>query len=236
MTKWAHAPFFTLKPSHLVLVTVIFLVAVMAGLQINSHYAYQFMIAGVSMDGHDEYACHADCARSFEAHNPFKCAEVEPWEFACREGREAVRLLKGSQVGLMSTYPLHYGEILALSEGRYDRAVFDIAGVEILDAESGATKITFAPYHDSANIAYVATVLPGNMFLASCSDDKEPVHLFRHSGTFEHDGVLYVELWAAHPIPPPGLVPCDLSEAIETSLQVDYSIVLPDYQDFGFGQ
>ena len=223
-----------MTPSHVVLMTVIFMAAVMLGLHINSHYAYQFMIAGVSMDGHDEYACHADCARNIEENSMFKCTEVALGEFVCRERREAVELWKNFYAGLMATYPQHYGEILAFPDGQYDRAGFDIAGVEILDAESGAAKITFAPYHDPTNIAYVATVLPGDMFLAGCSDDEEPVHLFRHSGMFEHDGVLYVELWAAHPTSPSGLVPCDLSEAIETSLQVDYNIVLPDYEEFGF--
>lgn len=192
------------------------------------------MIASVSMDGHD--TCDADCARNFEENYPFKCAEVASGEFACREGREAVRLEDGAYVGWTGAYPQHYGEILAFSEGQYDSASFDIAGMEILDAGSGAARITFAPYHNPASIAHVATILPGDMFLAGCTDDSEPVHLFRHSGTFERGGVLYVELWAAHPSPPPGLVPCDLSKIVEASLQADYDVVLPDYEDFGFDQ
>ena len=219
---------------YIVIIAVIVTVAAILGLQISSNHAYQSMIASVSMDGYD--ACNADCARNFEENYSFKCVEVAPGEFVCREGREAVRLEDGACVGWSGTYPQHYGEILAFSEGQYDRAGFDIAGVKIMDAESGAARIAFAPHHDPTNIAHVATVLPGDMFLAGCTTDENPVHLFRHSGTFERGGILYIELWAAHPVPPPGLVPCDLSKTVEVSLQTDYDIVLPDYEDFGFGQ
>ena len=229
---WHTHFFLRLKILHIVILAVITATLAIFGFQFGSSYMYHVMIADVSMEGYD--ICDADCASRFDERYDFKCTEISSDEFVCRGSRQAVTF--GDDVGWVGTYPHHYGEILALPDAQYKRASFDISGMEILDIETETVRIYFAPYHDPTNIMHTATIRPGDMFIAGCTDDNEPVHLFRHIGIYERDGVDYLELWAAHPVPPEGLIPCDLSDAVKTSLQVSYDVVLPEYDNFGFDQ
>lgn len=187
---------------------------------INQHQIYN-----VSLDRSE--TCDLECANNLEK-NSFKCVEVENDTFLCRQERVY------ESIGYTGAFPTTYGEILTFTEGLYQTASFDISAIYIIDEKSKKIEIHFAEYDNPVDILHVEEIHPGDTFLTGCTDDLEPVHLFQYMDMYNQNDITYVELWGIHPLTSSQLVPCDLATTIQESLQIDYDIYLPSYDEFGF--
>lgn len=181
----------------------------------------------------DDPKCDRDCVDKMS--DGYRCAEVKKGEFVCR--KERGYSLGDREILFHSAGPISYGEIASIPVGKSDDVMFKVTNIRIVDRDSEtilADFIGFQENYDTLVPVYTAELKPDDTFL-QCSNPWLTGHLVLYSGLYEHEGTTYAEFWGLHPYVPPELFPCELPKMYERSLRTDYEIILPKYEEFGFG-
>ena len=177
----------------------------------------------------DDPICDKDCAE--QASIGYKCTEIDQDEYVCRKQRGFS--IGDNPVLYHSAGPISYGEIVSFPEDQFDGSWFNISGVKIIDRDSGTIQADFVESADDSVVAYSAQLRPDDSFL-SCVNPWESTHLVYYIDLYEHEDKTYAEFWGLHPYVPPELFPCNVPKILEHSLDQDYDILLPEYEEFGF--
>ena len=181
----------------------------------------------------DDPKCDAECVEKMN--ESYKCVEIKQDEFVCRQERG--NSYGDGNVRYSSAGPISYGEIVSVAEGKTDVRWFGIENLRIIDTNSSVIQADFNESNDEnapSNIIYTAKLSPGDTFL-SCLNPWKSTHLVRYTGLYEFENKTYAELWGLHPYVPDELFPCDTPKILEHSLNKEYDILLPKYEEFGFG-
>lgn len=82
-------------------------------------------------------------------------------------------------------------------------------------------------------IVHVGEMSPGDTYVECFHEWQNVFHIVEYTGTFDLNGTAMAEFWAAHVgLQPPELSPCDPKKVISRSLQIDYDLGLPPYEEF----
>lgn len=179
----------------------------------------------------DDPICDKECVE--QVSNGYKCTEIKSDEYVCRKHQ-------GYSIGddtilFHSAGPISYGEIISIPEGNFDDSWFNIYNVRIIDKNSKTIHVDFTESKDqnSTTPLYSAKLRPNDSFL-SCVNPWKSTHLVYFTDIYEYENKTYAEFWGLHPYTPPELFPCNMPKILEHSLKINYDIVLPEYEEFGF--
>ncbi len=208
------------------------------------HYAGDYVQFHRHMMGLDidDGSCDAACAAELmtgwydEYEEGYACVEVSPDRYVCRPPRGADNLLReGYQPMQIAAPNLSHGEIFVVAADGSDRGFYQVGEVVLVDKQADIITISFyapEPAGDSDAI-HMAQMSPGDTYVQCHLEMQDLFHLVEYTGTFDLDGTTMAEFWAAHIGPqPPELSPCDPKKVISRSLQIDYDLGLPPYEEF----
>ncbi len=190
----------------------------------------------------DTLVCDPGCAERAGSDSGYGCLEVAPGEHVCRPARDKDRFWppEGNNTLHASAAPVTYGEIVLFPEGVADQQIFGVGSVEVVDRASGTVRVAFAePMRgDIGSIVHSAVLRPGDTFVSDCYPAKRypVVHLVQYTDLFDMDGVTYAEFWGIHPDILSNWQRCADPGVLQTSLEYDYDLGLPEYGDFSFPQ
>ena len=197
-------------------------------------------MAGLGID--EETICDSACAdKAMGGHYDryelgYACVEVGPDSYVCRPPRGADDLLKGGYQTLQIAKPNGpYGEIFTVPADGSGSGIYHVGTVLLTDAYADKIRVNFVEYGDGGefDVVYVADMVPGDTYVECNAYRQNVFHLAEYTGTFELNGTGMAEFWAAHVWPqPPELHPCDAEKTIRRSLQIDYDVGLPGYEEF----
>ncbi len=219
-----------LKNATYVILSIV--ITIPAILLISNYIYFQEPLSRVTIYP-DDYKCDAECIKTIN--ESYKCIEIKPDEFVCRQERGNFR---GDTDGVKysSAGPISYGEIVSFPEGKTDVRWFGIENLKIVDRNSNTVQVDFneSNVEDApSNIIYTAKLSTGDTFF-SCLNPWKSTHLVQYTGLYEYENKIYAEFWGLHPSVPPELFPCDTSKILDSSLKIKYDIPLPKYEEFGF--
>lgn len=180
----------------------------------------------------DDPKCDKECVENMN--DAYKCVEIKQDESVCR--RERGDTIGDHAVQYSSAGPISYGEIVSFPEGKPDVQWFNVENIKILDKNSKTIQVDFNESQDidtPSNIIYTAKLKPNDTYL-SCVNPWKSTHLVRYVDLYEYENKTYAEFWGLHPYTPSELFPCDLPKILESSLKINYDILLPKYEEFGF--
>ena len=189
-----------------------------------------------------ETVCDSACAdKAMDGHYDryelgYACVAVGPDSYVCRPPRGADDLLKDGYQTLQIAKPNGpYGEIFTVPADGSGSGIYHVGTVLLTDAYADKIRVNFREYADGGefDVVHAADMVPGDTYV-ECSRSRQNVfHLVEYTGTFELNGTSMAEFWAAHVWPqPPELHPCDAEKTIRRSLQIDYDVGLPGYEEF----
>ena len=166
----------------------------------------------------------------------YACVEVSSDRYICRPPRGAYDLYKEVYPPVYVAVPnASYGEIFVVATDGSDKGFYHVGEVVLVDEPEDRIAVNFyAPTRDGwGDVIHVAEMSPGDTYV-ECSPERQNVfHLVEYTGMFDRDGTEMAEFWAAHIWPqPPELSPCDPKKVISRSLQIDYDMGLPPYEEF----
>ncbi len=209
------------------------------------HYASDYVqfhrhMLGLGID--DGSYCDSACAANFmterydEYQEGYACVEVDPERYVCRPPRGADSLrAEGYQSMQMAVPNGSHGEIFVVATDGNDTGAYHVGEVALIDGSSDRIMVNFyAPVSDGRDdVIHVAELVPGDTYVECGPGGQNVFHLVEYTGTFSLNGTMMAEFWAAHIWPqPPELSPCDAEKTISRSLQIDYDLKLPDYEEF----
>ena len=180
----------------------------------------------------DDPKCDAECVKHMN--ESYRCVETKQDEFVCRQERG--NSYGDGNVRYSSAGPISYGEIVSFAEGKTDVRWFGIENLKIIDKASNVIRIDFNESNEwnaPSKIIYTVELSPDDTFL-SCLNPFKSTHLVRYTGLYEFENRTYAELWGLHPYVPSELFPCDTAKIVDSSLKINYDILLPEYEEFRF--
>lgn len=203
----------------------------------------QFHQHMVNLGINQEVICDSACAdlvmnddegRRYE--QGYACVEMSPDSYVCRPPRGADDIRKdGYQIMQIAIHNVPYGEIFVVPTDGTDRGVYHVGTVLLTSKSLNKIRVNFHDYDIDGQdvIVHVADMVPGDTYV-ECNPYRQNVfHLVEYTGTFDLNGTRMAEFWAAHIWPqPPELSPCDAKKTISRSLQIDYNLGLPPYEEF----
>ena len=216
---------------------------------------YHLSLSGVAMDY--SVSCDAECAEqevSYEGRvfpHSVRCLEVEADRFVCRNQRgtggplgdacDRLGMCPEREVSRSSSAPpVTYGEVATILAGENVKGFFGIVSVDVLDAREKRIGVNFGRIDDGGEwgieIAHVAQMVPGDTFLSTC-DVRPAPHMVTYTDMYRSGDAVYAEFWGIHHLwtyQDPR--PCDPGDLVDRTLQIEYGIDLPGYEEFGFPQ
>ena len=209
------------------------------------HYAGDYVqfhrhMMGLGID--DGSYCDAACAaermtgRYDEYEEGYTCVEVSPDRYVCRPPRGAYHLYMEDYPPMYAAVPNQsHGEIFFVAANDSDRGFYHVGEVVLVDEPADRIAVNFyarAP-DGGYDVVHVAEMSPGDTYVECFWEWQNVFHLVEYTGTFDRDGTAMAEFWAGHIWPrPPELSPCDPKKVISRSLQIDYDLGLPPYEEF----
>lgn len=166
----------------------------------------------------------------------YACVEISPDSYVCRPPRGADDILNdGYQIMQVAIHNGPYGEIFVVPTDGTARGMYHVGTVLLTSESMDKIRVNFHDYSTDGQggIVHVADMVPGNTYVQCSSWRQNVFHLVEYTGTFDLNGTRMAEFWAAHIWPqPPELSPCDAKKTISRSLQIDYDLGLPPYEEF----
>ena len=209
------------------------------------HYASDYVhfhqhMAGLGID--KETICDSACAdRAMGGYYywyelGYACVEVGPDSYVCRPPRGADDISKDGHQTLQMAMPNGpYGEIFTVPADGTGSGIYHVGTVRLTDAHADKVRVNFREYADGGefDVVHVADMVPGDTYVECSRGTQNVFHLAEYTGTFDLNGTKMAEFWAAHVWPQPAeLSPCDAEKTVSRSLQIDYDVGLPDYEEF----
>lgn len=192
-------------------------------------------------DGDGAY-CDSACATRYMTgwydvyEEGYACVEVSPDRYVCRPPRGAYHLYAEAYLTMQTAVPNpSHGEIFTVATNGSDRGFYQVGEVVLVDEPEDRIAVNFyAPTQDGwGDAIHVAEMSPGDTYVQCYWEYQNVFHLVEYTGTFDLDGTAMAEFWAGHIWPkPPELSPCDPKKTISRSLQIDYDLGLPPYEEF----
>ena len=228
--------------------SAVFLAVAASALALAAHHAADYVLfhqhmVNLGIDG--DTMCDSACADRVMGDDYYRggyergyaCVEVGPDSYVCRPPRGADDLRKdGYQTVQVARPNGPYGEIFIVPADGTGRGVYHVGTVLLADESLDKIRVSFHEYGTDGygGVVHVAEMAPGDTYV-ECEPYRQNVfHLVEYTGTFDMNGTEMAEFWALHVWPrPPELSPCDAEKVISRSLQIDYDIELPDYEEFG---
>lgn len=165
----------------------------------------------------------------------YACVEISPDSYVCRPPRGAYDIPMRSYQIMQAAAPVSYGEIFIVPTDGTDRGMYNTETVLLVSESLDKIRVNF-DYYDidgRGGIIHIADMVPGDTYVECNSSRQNVFHLVEYTGTFDLNGTRMAEFWAAHIWPqPPELSPCDAKKTISRSLQIDYDLGLPPYEEF----
>ena len=171
--------------------------------------------------------CDEPC-REQHVERGFSCTEITPGDYVCRPPRE-IRFPE-REYQIPAAFPPNYGEFAYFPDGLNltQSRLFDVAQVDLINPDTKQIKIDFASHHldwPETYFEYSATMYPGDTFVSHCTGSHlKTGHLVEYVDVFELDGTTYIEFWGPHIVMPDNLLPCEMPDLIEHSLEMDLSL------------
>ena len=166
----------------------------------------------------------------------YACVEISLDSYVCRPPRGADNLRKdGSQTVQVAIPNAPYGEIFIVPTDDTDRGIYHVGTVLLTSESLDKIRVNFHDYSTDGQdgIVHMADMVPGDTYVECSPDRRNILHLVEYTGTFDLNGTRMAEFWAAHIFPrPQELSPCDAQKTISRSLQIDYDLGLPPYEEF----
>ena len=174
-----------------------------------------------------DLGCDNECKQKWEV-DGVTCAETTKNEYVCRPPREIFYPDRETQ--MRTAHPPEYGEFLYFPNGLTtdDGRLFDIAQVSLINPQTKQIRIEFANHNinpPEPQFEYTANLVPGQTFVSHCTgSDRKTAHIVEYLDVFEMEGRTYIEFWGSHVEMPDSLLPCQMPELIEHSIQYDLSL------------
>jgi len=172
--------------------------------------------------------CDKDCKTKQEKQRDYFCTEIQTNDFVCRPPRDI--FWEDQIVQIKSAFPPNYGEFAYFPEGKVDEKdrLFDIVNLDLVNKETKEIMIEFG-YHNpeltAKSFEYSTFLHPGDTFVSHCLGGESKIaHIVEYLDTFDLDGTTYVEFWGIHVTMPDELLPCEMPDLIQHTLQIDLSI------------
>ena len=163
------------------------------------------------------------------------CVEISPNSYICRQPRGVENIRRGGYQDMQAVIPHTYGEIFIVPTDGTDRGMSNIETVLLVSESLDKIRVNF-DYYDidgRGGIIHIADMVPGDTYVECYTYTQNVFHLVEYTGTFDLNGTRMAEFWAVHIWPqPPELSPCDAKKTISRSLQIDYDLGLPPYEEF----
>ncbi len=209
------------------------------------HYAGDYVqfhrhMVGLGID--DGSYCDSACAASFttgrydEYEEGYACVEVSPDRYVCRPPRGADDLRREGYQSMQVAVPNgSHGEIFVVAADGNDTGAYHVGEVILVDGQADRITVNFYGHAPDGwgDVIHVAEMSPGDTYVECFEEWQNVFHIVEYTGTFDRDGTAMAEFWAAHTWPqPPELSPCDPKKVISRSLQIDYDLGLPPYEEF----
>lgn len=187
--------------------------------------------------------CDSACAgermtdRYYRYEEGYACVEVSPDRYVCRPPRGADDRTKEGYQSMQVAIPnVSYGEIFVVPTDGSGRGAYHVGEVALVDESTERIRVNFyAPTIDDGwgDVIHVAEMIPGDTYVQCYLEWQNVFHLVEYTGTFDLNGTMMADFWAAHIGPrPPELFPCDPKKIISRSLEIDYDLGLPPYEEF----
>ena len=218
------------------------LVAIPVLYYVTDYTQFHQHMLGLGID--DGSYCDSACAVDFmterydEYEEGYACVEVSPDRYVCRPPRGADdRTKEGYQPMQVAVPNGSHGEIFAVTTDGNDTGFYHVGEVALVDESTGRIRVNFyAPTIDDGwgDVIHAAEMVPGDTYVECISSLRQNVfHLVEYTGTFDLNGTVMADFWATHIWPqPPELSPCDPKKTISRSLEIDYDLGLPPYEEF----
>lgn len=188
----------------------------------------------------DDETCDSNCATNVTARTHsfyregYACVEIDADRFVCRPPRGYGNFKIQGDPFMQAAAPVSYGEIYMVPADGNHMSAYHIRAVRLADELSDRIRVDFASNPGGTGaIVHTATMVPGDTYVECNPYSQNVFHLVEYTGTFDLNGTRMAEFWAAHIWPqPPELSPCDAKKTISRSLQIDYDLGLPSYEEF----
>jgi len=174
-----------------------------------------------------DIGCNEECKLEQEEDGRI-CAETTKNEYVCRPPREIFYPERETQ--MRTVFPPEYGEFLYLPDGLIpdDGLLFDIGRVDLTNIDTKQIRIKFVNHNKNppeSQFEYYANLVPGQTFVSHCTGtDRKMGHIVEYLDAFEMNGKTYLEFWGSHVRIPDTLLPCQMPDLIEHSIQYDLSL------------
>lgn len=174
-----------------------------------------------------DIGCDKECKFKQEERG-FTCTETTKNEYVCRPPREIFYPDRETQ--MRTAFPPEYGEFLYFPDGLItdDGRLFDIGRVDLINPNTKQIRIEFANHNINpaeSQFEYFANLVPGQTFVSHCTGtDRKMGHVVEYLDAFEMEGKTYLEFWGSHVRMSDALLPCQMPDIIEHSIQYDLSL------------